>query len=226
MTDFFQSEAPRTFPLDKLAIHDFILEFPHNNRWLTIINLQTLRRLNVARGPMTASFTASFISGIQLPGLEVLELHLRGLEDVSADQFTSCLDPLSFPSHPQLALSDSPPLLSSFHDPHAQLPAYCTGSSIAHLKLSGNGNNATCDTAALSTQLHTIDQEALGLASLELRARYPTIELSRMVTAAFPEFKSLRVVMYIPPRFADIVEWALPLSKNEKTESVIRALAH
>ncbi|KAJ7454202.1 hypothetical protein FB451DRAFT_1184955 [Mycena latifolia] len=275
MTAFPQAEGPGSLRLDELAIHnDDIPAFPHDHHWLSLVNLQTLRVLNIARAPTTASFMASFVPGIQLLGLEVLDMHLRGLDGISEEEFVFSLT--SFPSLRTLNLhspvwrnanswvygsvhlpSDCLPMLSSFHGPHSQSLAYCNHRPTAHLKLYGNSNHASCDMARLTSELQVIAREARGLASLELRAGCPTTELSATIAATFPELKSLRLVipsyglatpvpdlqgvvssieaLVLPPRLKvlylafrhriDILEWALPLSKGEKTESVIRALA-
>ncbi|KAJ7080444.1 hypothetical protein C8R44DRAFT_895366 [Mycena epipterygia] len=249
MTDFLPS-IPGTIQLDKFALHnDHIAQFPHDNRWLTVLNLRVLRVLNLARPHSTTSFIVA-LGGIQLPALEVLELHVKGLDAVTEEEFISSLS--SFPTLRTLSLH--PPL---WPNPYTQSSAYCTGRRIVHLKLYVSVNHMACDRSELIVQLPAIGCQSPALASLELRAACPTTELSKTIAATFVELKSLRIVvpyygasaipvpdfhgivnsieaLFLPSRLEilylafrhriDIREWALPLSKNEKTEIVIREL--
>ncbi|KAJ6529678.1 hypothetical protein B0H19DRAFT_1242721 [Mycena capillaripes] len=223
--------------------------FLHDNRWLPLLNLDVLRVLDIAQPHSTERLLEHFIRhlpGIKLPAVEVLRVHLTGLDRI-ADRFASALT--KFPAlrtlsldcaldsvsalfssprhHAQISVNgDTVPLLSSFHGPLTHAAAYCTGRPfMRHLKLYGNHN--TCDLAGLLPTLTQLARVVPQLTSLELRIDFPVEDLILPLASTFPALRSLRVVVprYVRrgrasllPEFADIMHTIATLRAASRLE--------
>ncbi|KAJ7608480.1 hypothetical protein DFH06DRAFT_1486071 [Mycena polygramma] len=223
ITDFPMSSDPEegTIPLKSFLIHNELHPtFPDDNRWLSLLNLDLLQRLDLAQPHMTHTFVEWLAQtpNVQLPMLGSLQLHLSGLDEVMG-AFLSVLTPFSalrvlgvtapaydpgayWGSHPQIAQNigripdDKLPLLTSFCGPLTQSTAYCAGRTLVrHLKLYGSDLQQAADYTTLLATLQEIARAAPHLRCLELRIACSLEELTRVALAgSLPALRSLRVV--------------------------------
>ncbi|KAJ7643027.1 hypothetical protein DFH06DRAFT_1477248 [Mycena polygramma] len=213
ITDFPASADPveGTIPLKSFLIHNELHPtFPDDNRWLSLLNLDLLQRLDLAQPQMTHMFVEWLAQtpNIRLPMLESLQLDLSGLEDVM-DKFLSVLTPFSAlrvlgvtagywdgPSQIARIPDDKLPLLTSFHGPLSHATAYCAGRTLVrHLKLYGSDHQQTADYPTLLATLQEIARVVPHLRCLELRIACSLEELTRVALAgSLPALRSLRVV--------------------------------
>ncbi|KAJ7687078.1 hypothetical protein B0H14DRAFT_3056244 [Mycena olivaceomarginata] len=165
------------------SINDFHDVFPNDELWLRCLDLTVLRVLDLVRPHSTRAFMRS---RVQLPALEVLDLHIAGLKELTEDRFISSLS--CFPA--LRALNPAPPLvhwrLNSLSCPSNLLPAFSSDREIAHL----NGYIKDLPSLLLEIGSHAI-------ASFELHFVYPIDGLDA-ITEAFPALRSLRIVAYVP----------------------------
>ncbi|KAJ6592533.1 hypothetical protein B0H19DRAFT_1224465 [Mycena capillaripes] len=215
MTDFpdpSQGQAG-TVQVGRFLLHnEHIPAFPLDHHWLRLLRLDVVRVLDFALVHPTRIFIAELTNepGIHLPTLEVLKLHLSGLDDLSEDDFVSAL--ASFPAlhtlnlHPPLFYPNEPindsitlpaetlPLLSSFQGPSVHAAAYCAGRPLMHLKLYSVSSQAASVQGLLPAFL-AIGQAAPRLRSLELRIACPVEDIIPTLSGALPSLRSLRITV-------------------------------
>ncbi|KAJ6487415.1 hypothetical protein C8R47DRAFT_1127316 [Mycena vitilis] len=211
-----------TIPLKSFFLHNELHPtFPDDNRWLSVLNLDLLQRLDLAQPDMTHIFVEWLFQtpNVQLPILWSLQLHLSGLDEVM-DTFLSVLGPFSAlralgitaPAYDPAAYWDRPPeiardigripdnklpLLTSFFGSLAHSTAFCAGRPLVrHLKLYGSGRQQTANYPALLATLQEIARLVPLLRCLELRINCSLMELTGGALAGnFPALRSLRVVI-------------------------------
>ncbi|KAJ6518160.1 hypothetical protein C8R47DRAFT_1086205 [Mycena vitilis] len=208
---------------DVLNVNKFLLHnepipaFPHDYRWLGIINIGRLVVLDLAQPQSTQCFVEHLTKQsprLNFPALETLLLTLSGLY-AFPDKVSSIL--LSFPALRILSIgssftnppstrvyapiavpTNSLPLLSSFHGPAGHAAAYCTGRpSVRHIEIYGEPCHAcrASHDARLLPFLPEIAAAALALSSLALRIATPLAELLPKLGATFPNLRALRAVV-------------------------------
>ncbi|KAJ7716382.1 hypothetical protein DFH07DRAFT_862212 [Mycena maculata] len=204
--------------LEEFSIHnDFHGLFPQDELWLKCLDLAVLRVLDLVQPHSTRAFMRSHL---QLPALEVLDLHIAGLKGFTEDQFISSLS--CFPAlralhlHPHWSTAgvwgapavlwptwsrrfppNVVPELNALSCPSNLLPAFSRDREIARLKVydpfdMGEDEGYIKDLPSLLLEIgsHTI-------ASFELDFVYPIDGLDA-ITEAFPALRSLRIVAYVP----------------------------
>ncbi|KAJ7803833.1 hypothetical protein B0H14DRAFT_2886677 [Mycena olivaceomarginata] len=189
--------------LEELSLYnDFHDVFPHDELWLRCLDLTVLRVLDL------------------LPALEVLDLHIAGLKELTEDRFISSLS--CFPAlralnlHPHWSTGgvwgtpavlwptwsrrlppNVVPELNSLSCPSNLLPAFSSDREIAHLNVydpldMGEDEGYIKDLPSLLLEIGSH-----AIASFELHFVYPIDGLDA-ITEAFPALRSLRIVAYVP----------------------------
>ncbi|KAJ6457974.1 hypothetical protein C8R45DRAFT_561881 [Mycena sanguinolenta] len=152
VTDFL---AAAGYQMGAIHLRRFILHnesippFPHDSRWLRLLNLDLLQVLDLGQPYSTRIFIEELTRerGIHFPALEVLLLHLGGLPQTFSSIFHA------FPTRvleinrqrPAMDRSyipggtlhdDASPVLASFHGPLMEAARYCSNRGLMrHLKL-------------------------------------------------------------------------------------------
>ncbi|KAJ7764691.1 hypothetical protein B0H16DRAFT_1525398, partial [Mycena metata] len=216
MTDFpgrWSEGQPGSIRLGSFLLHnEHIIKYPHDHYWLSMLRTDTLAVLDFATAHSTASFMFGMAqsTGPQLSNLEILHLHLEGLDDVPEQDLVSILATLhsvhTFHIHPPPSYVHTPgrhgpfllpatalPQLSSFLGPAAQAQSYCANrASIRHLSLYSPGLGRACVYDELLVPHLTVPPQ---LASLHLRIAFPVEDIAREVAATCPVLRGLRIIV-------------------------------
>ncbi|KAJ7021871.1 hypothetical protein C8F04DRAFT_1139608 [Mycena alexandri] len=249
MTDFpgRSDRQPGSIALGSLLMHnDHIPEYPHDHYWLSLLRADMLTVLDLATAHSTASFMFGMAqrTGTHFSNLEILHLHLEGLDNVPEEDLVSILATLhsvrTFHIHPPHSYVHEPgrhgpfllpaaalPRLSSFLGPAAQARSYCADrASIRHLSLYSPGSGRACVYNELLDPHLVVPPY---LASLQLRVAFPVEDIARAVAVAYPVLRGLRIIAphaTPPPDFRRLLTSLEALALPPTLEVLFLALRH